>query len=228
VIIRAVLCPSTPLLARELSGREPVLPELRDACAAAAGRLVKGDCEVVAVVGAGPATKAWDPDSRLDLPAYAPAPGTAAGTPEVPLALGLGALLLDDAGYRGARLLQAVAEEEPPAACRALGRKLADEARRTGLLVIGDGSNRRGPSAPGHFDERAAPFDAAVERAVRAGDMADLAALDPVLARDLVATGRAAWQVLAGAFEGTHPQAEVLYSGDPFGVAYLVAALEPV
>ena len=43
-----------------------------------------------------------------------------------------------------------------------------------------------------------------------------------------MATGRAAWQVLAGALEGcTSLAAEVPYAGDPFGVAYLVATLRP-
>ena len=252
MIARAVLCPSPPLLARELSGRAPVLPELRDACAAAVARLVKADSEVVAVAGAGDVTAAWDPDSRLDLSAYAPSavqpPGTPGtpGTPALPLALGLGAMLLDNAGYAGPRLLQAVAEAEPPESCLRLGEALAAAAPRVGLLVVGDGSARRAPSAPGHFDERAAPFDAEVARAISSGDMAALAAVEPALARDLMATGRAAWQVLAGALgpgPGTAPgtglgaglgagpraaaEAEILYADDPFGVAYLVAVFEP-
>ena len=78
------------------------------------------------------------------------------------------------------------------------------------------------------FDERAAAFDAAAERAVRAGDTRALLDLDPGLARDLMATGRPAWQVLAGALEGcTSLSVQVPYAGDPFGVAYLVATLRP-
>jgi hypothetical protein len=43
-----------------------------------------------------------------------------------------------------------------------------------------------------------------------------------------MATGRPAWQVLAGALEGMAGLAvEVQYAGDPFGVAYLVATLRP-
>jgi hypothetical protein len=234
VITRAVLCPSPPLLARDLSGRAVVLPELRDACAAAVARLVKADSQTVIVVGAGAVTATWDPDDRLDVAAYGPAPGVSGGTPGLPLALGIGALLLDGAGYTGPRLLQAVGESEPPRECVRLGASLADAAARVALLVVGDGSARRGPAAPGHFDERAAPFDAAVGQAVSDGDMAALAALDPALAGELMVTGRAPWQVLAGAFAGTpdggvdgaRPSAEILYADDPFGVAYLVAVLE--
>jgi len=114
------------------------------------------------------------------------------------------------------------------AGCRKLGADLAGRDARTALLVIGDGSARRGPRAPGHFDERAAAFDAAVERAVRAGDTGALRDLDPALARELMATGRPAWQVLAGALETAAPvSVAVRYAGDPFGVAYLVATLRP-
>ena len=72
---------------------------------------------------------------------------------------------------------------------------------------MGDGSARRSASAPGYLDERAAPFDAAVEQAVRDGDLPALAALDPDLARDLLAAGRPAWQVLAGALPAAAPDA---------------------
>ncbi len=61
---------------------------------------------------------------------------------------------------------------------------------------------------------------------MRAGDLAALLAIDPVLARELMATGRPAWQVLAGALAGTGRGCEIRYAGDPFGVAYLVASLD--
>ncbi len=225
MIVSAALCPSPPLLARELTGSAEVLPELRDACAAAVRHLLAAAPDVVAVVGAGPDTASRDPGDRLDLSAYAPPVSGAHGKPGLPLALGIGALLLDQAGYAGPRLVQAVDEAAPPAAGLRLGRALAGAAARVALLAVGDGSTRRGPAAPGYLDERAVPFDDEVERAVRDGDMAALAGLDPDLARDLMATGRAAWQVLAGAFAGARPATEISYAADPFGVAYLVATL---
>ena len=81
-------------------------------------------------------------------------------------------------------------------------------------------------SAPGYLDERAVPFDDAVERAVRDGDLAALAALDSGLARELMVTGRPTWQVLAGAWGPDKPAAEILYADAPFGVAYVVARFE--
>jgi hypothetical protein len=143
----------------------------------------------------------------------------------LPLPLGLGARLLDEAGYLGPRLLQSVSLDEPGPACLRLGADLGRLAGRTALLVMADGSARRGVRAPGHLDPRAAPFDAALEQALRDGAPGALRALDETLARDLLAQARPAWQVLAGAMPERVPAAEVLYRDDPFGVFYLVAWL---
>jgi hypothetical protein len=238
VIIAAALCPAPPLLARELTGADPVLPELRTACLDATAALLAASPDLVAVVGVAAQTRHWDSRRRLDLGPYAPAlrsapigTGEADGDPEgrapIPLPLGLGGRLLDQAGYRASRALHSVSDQASAWDCAALGAQLATAAGRVALLVMADGSARRGVKAPGHLDERSAPFDEAVERAVRAGDMARLLALDADLARELMATGRPAWQVLAGALAGRQPTCDILYSGDPFGVAYLVASLTP-
>ena len=145
----------------------------------------------------------------------------------VPLALGLGAGLLDAAGYAGRRVLQAVSDDAGPDQCAHIGADLTAGEQRTGLLVMADGSACRTLKAPGYLDERAAPFDDSVERALRSGDWPALLALDVALARELMATGRPAWQVLAGAMNGQRPAASIRYTGDPFGVAYLVAVLQP-
>jgi len=224
VIVAAALCPSPPLLATKLTGRADILPDLRTACTAATRHLLAATPDVIAVVGAAQETATWNPDGRLDLSAYAPLAG-GHGKPGLPLALGIGALLLDEAGYAGPRILHAIDESASPADCLRLGRDLAAAAPRVALLAVGDGSTRRGPAAPGYLDERAIPFDDAVQQAVRVGDMVALGGLDPDLARDLMATGRAAWQVLAGAFTGARPATEITYAADPFGVAYLVATL---
>ena len=249
MITAAALCPSPPLLARGVTGRDPVVPELRQACAEAVRRLVRCEPDVIAVVGPAPVTARWPAGRRLDLSAFAPqaasagmtGPAGAAGAPgasgppapdqprppgdhaPLPLALGLGTRLLDQAGYAGSRALEAVGYDEPTAGCAAIGEQIAASGGRVGLLIMADGSARRGPRAPGYLDERAAAFDAAVENAVRNGDLDALLDIDPALARQLLAAGRPAWQVLAGAVHGQPSAAEILYSGDPFGVAYLVA-----
>jgi hypothetical protein len=225
-----------------MTGRAAVVPDLTRACADAVARLLGGGPDTggpgtVAVVAGGPATRTWDPGSRLDLAAYGPGlPSASSASPGksgagLPLGLGIGAMLLDEAGYTGPRLLQAVAEDAPASECLDLGAALAGTVLAdtgpadTALLVVGDGTARRTPKAPGHFDERAAGFDAVAERALRSGDLAALAGLDPLLAGELMATGRAAWQVLAGALPSA--RGEILYADAPFGVFYLVAALDP-
>jgi hypothetical protein len=257
MIVAAAICPSPPLLATELTGQADILPELRTASAAAVARLLAAAPEVVAVVGPAETTAPWDPAGQLSLAAFAPAlrqgapqadnskkrdGGSPVAAPSLPLALGIGARLLDEAGYTGQRTLHGIAEDEPAATCLDLGRQLAASAPRVALLAVGDGTARRSASAPGYLDERAAPFDEAVERAVRDGDLPAIAALDPVLAAALLAVGRPAWQALAGALSAArrpadpHPadegasqplRTEVLYSDAPLGVAYLVATLIP-
>ena len=224
MIVRAALCPSPPLLAPGVTGQDVPLPELRDACAAAVAWLLAADLETVAVIGPATATATWPPDSVPDLSMHAPA--VYPGPSTLPLALAIGARLLDAAGYSGPRILASVAESASPDASLELGRDLAAAAPRVALLVMGDGTARRSTAAPGYLDDRAEPFDAAVEQAFRDGDLSALAALDPDLARDLLASGRPAWQALAGALS-PGPRTEVLYSAAPFGVAYLVATLAP-
>ena len=228
MIVRAALCPSPPLLATGVTGQDALLPELREACAAAVGWLLAAAPDVVTVIGPSAATASWPPDSVPDLRIHAPA--AYPGPSPLPLALAIGAQLLDAVGYEGPRILQSVAESASPAACLELGRDLAADAPRIALLALGDGSARRSVAAPGYLDDRAEPFDASVELAFRDGDLSALTALDPDLARDLLASGRPAWQALAGALGASpaaaHPETEVLYSEAPFGVAYLVATLQ--
>ncbi len=105
-----------------------------------------------------------------------------------------------------------------------LGQGLAGLADRVGLLVMGDGSACRSLKAPGYLDERAEGYDAALARALGTADTAALAALDPGLAAELKAEGRAPWQVLAGAAEGAGLTARLGYQDAPYGVGYLVAS----
>jgi hypothetical protein len=243
VIVSAAICPSPPLLIRELTGQAGLtgdggpVPELRDACAAALAALLAAEPDLVVVTGPAELTADFGQHGRLNLGAYAPALSSAGDEPVLPLSLGIGARLLDEAGYAGPRSFRGIAVSAPPEACLRLGRQIAASApscpdQRVALLAVGDGSARRSVSAPGYLDERAAPFDETVERAVRDGEPAALAALDPDLAADLMADGRAAWQVLAGALTAEGATAgglrgDVLYAQAPLGVGYLVAVLTP-
>jgi hypothetical protein len=240
VITAAALCPAPPLLARELTGADPVVPELRQACLDAAAGLLQSDPDMIAVVGTGEQTRAFGTRGQLDLAAYAPAlalgrldgsaldgSGLDRDPLPLPLPLGLGCRLLDQAGYSGQLALHTVSDRASAADCAAVGASLAETMARVALLVMADGSARRGLKAPGYLDERSFPFDTQVTEAIQAGDMAALLTLDADLARDLMATGRPAWQVLAGAMGERRPASVIRYCDDPFGVAYLVATLSP-
>src|SRR5258706_727024 len=247
MIVAAAVCRSPPLLIPELTGAKQVATELRRACHASVAELTAAAPEVIALVGAAERSRTWNGAATFDLARYAPgmssraapllgsgaAPRLSAGAGQgpdpgpagLPSALGVGNWLLDQAGCQVIRVLQSVAQDEAPARCADIGARLAASRGRVALLVMADGSARRGLKAPGYLDGRSTGFDAEVERAVRTGRLEALLSADPALAHELMATGRPAWQVLAGALRGRKVSSEVRYRDDPFGVAYLVASL---
>lgn len=230
MITGAALCAGPPLLAPELSGADPAAAELRAASRRAVAELVASAPELIAVVGTAERGTTWPPSARLDLGRFGgPRTVSPSASPAslAPLSVGLGAMLLDDVGYAGPRLLRSVGAEDGRPACQAIGVELAGAVDRVGLLVVADGSARRTLKAPGYFDERAESYDDAVRRAVASGDLTALAGLDPALARELMAPGWPALQVLAAAFGSVRPQSTVHYAQAPHGVGYLVATLFP-
>lgn len=225
MLVAAALCPAPPLLARELTGADPVVPELRLACLEAARGLLDSRPDLVVVTGAGQQTRRWDPAGRLSLTEFAPAIRQSGAAPGLPCSVGLGAMLLDQAEYADPRVLQSVAWDTAAAGCAALGERLAGLRPRVAMLVMADGTARRTLKAPGYLDERAAPFDESVTRMLGGPDLTALLGLDAALAAELMATGRPAWQVLAGAASGLRSACDIRYRDDPFGVYYLAAAM---
>jgi hypothetical protein len=236
MIIAVAVCPSPPLLIPELTGAQQVARELRSACLLAVAELTDASPDVIAVVGASERTRTWNGAATLDVASYAPgvpgartnsgaSQGPDLGPASLPSALGVGTWLLGQAGWQASRILRSVAHGEPPGGCAHIGATLAALPGRVAMLVMADGSARRGLKAPGYFDGRSTGFDAETERAVRTGDLGALLSADPALAHELMATGRPAWQVLAGALQGRKVSSEIRYRDDPFGVAYLVASL---
>jgi hypothetical protein len=209
VIVGVLSCPQPPLLLPGITGRPVAEVEaLRAACLAAVGELLAGDAERIVVVGG------WTVRDRA--------------ADRAPLSIEVGRLLLSEAGCSLPVEELVVAEDTGTEDCLRYGRDAAGRAgTATGLLVMADGSACRSLKAPGYLDERAAPFDARVEAALREGDAAGLAALEAGLAAELLVAGRAAWQVLAGATEGRRFDARLSYSADPFGVWYPVCGWLP-
>ncbi|WEV24995.1 class III extradiol dioxygenase subunit B-like domain-containing protein [Streptomyces sp. 71268] len=143
---------------------------------------------------------------------------------ELPSSLAIAAWLLERARWSAAPVEGlGLAETLAVDRCTALGRELARSADRVALLISGDGSARRTLKAPGYLDERAAACDAEVARALGTADTTALSELDPHLAQDLLMSGRACWQVLAGAGDGAGLRGALLYDEAPYGVGYFVA-----
>lgn len=234
MLVAAAVCPCPPLLVPEVAaGAAPELATARDACADALGVLAAARPDLLVVVG--PADKSGRGSHAagtrgsfrgfgVDLDVHlGEGPGTAER--QLPPSLAVAARLLQSTDWSDAPV-EGLGVGEPLEAerCIQVGREIAAQAERVALLVMGDASACRSLKAPGYLDERAAPFDAAVARALGAADVAALQALDTELALELKASGRAPWQVLAGAAEGAGLGGSLLYDEAPYGVGYVVAA----
>lgn len=165
--------------------------------------------------GPGPATRAvLGRDVRPNRPVL----------PVLPLSLTIGRWLVHRAGpvpAPGELRLHAVAESAPAAECLAAGARLAALAPRVALLVMGDGPARRARGVPGAPDPETDQYDAGLAAAFAGADARALATLDPDHSAALIVSGRAPWQVLAGAAADGSFRGEVTYAGAPFEVSYL-------
>jgi hypothetical protein len=222
-VVAAAVCPHPPLLVPEVaSGAASDLDELRAACLAAIDGLATADR--VLVVGSAATDATYDGRTGGSFGPYgAPSVRIGSGDAVLPLSLAMGGWLLDQSkAARVSRTYRAVPVGAPPADCVQLGKELAGGNDRLALLVMGDGAPRRSEHSPVHLHPRAEIFDSTVAQAFAAADADVLAALDPDLATELQAAGRAPWQVLAGALGELH--GELLYDAAPYGVGYFVAA----
>ncbi|WP_455356599.1 class III extradiol dioxygenase subunit B-like domain-containing protein [Streptomyces sp. SYSU K217416] len=235
MLVAAAVCPCPPLLVPEVAaGAAPELDAARAACSDALGVLAASRPDRLIVVGPaeqegrGPYSQgATGSFHGFGVEVRARLGTAAAGTPERPLppSLAVAAWLLEHAHW-SASPVEGLGVGEPLTTerCLQVGRDLAAQAERVALLVMGDGSACRTVKAPGYLDERAVGFDAEAARALADADVAALASIDAHLAYELKAAGRAPWQVLAGAAEGTALGGQLLYEEAPYGVAYFVAA----
>ncbi|MFF5366701.1 class III extradiol dioxygenase subunit B-like domain-containing protein [Streptomyces sp. NPDC013187] len=235
MLVAAAVCPCPPLLVPEVAaGAAPELDAARAACTDALGVLAAarpGRLVVVGPVGgAGPETYPAGAAGSfrgfgVDLDVRLGAAEGADTEARLPYSLGVAAWLLERTGWSDAPVEGCgVGESCPTERCVRFGRELAARDERVALLVMGDASACRTLKAPGYLDERAAPFDAQVARALGAADLAALTALDSGPAHELKVSGRAPWQVLAGAAEGADLGGSLLYEDAPYGVGYVVAA----
>jgi hypothetical protein len=207
-VTRVVLVPGVLALLPEYAGIEDPVAELRAACLAAVGWLVEAGTVTVLADDQGrrvgeslvaEAERAAGVSRLRRQGAFAPQPPEAgvsrhgrqgAFAPQPP-----------EAGVSRHRRQGAFAPQPPEA-----------------YLVVGNGSACRTEKAPGHFDDRAAAFDADLARWLRTPSET-LAGLDRELAREL-------WASVDGIVEmGALPDLsleQVDYDDDPYGVQYWV------
>lgn len=229
MFVSAAVCPQPPLLLPQVAQRPAhELDRLRTACTTAVTTMLEAGTDVVICVGEGPQLGRYDESAGGTLREYGVEVRAGGETLELPLALTLGAWLLDHAVWRHPRRYFAIPREATPDECLAMGEKIAGADVRVGVLAMGDGSARRSTTAPGYLDERAEPFDAQVARALAEPDLAWLAeGLPPLACAELWVAGRQAWQFLAGAASqappDTHLEARMHYDAGPYGVGYFVA-----
>ncbi|CAN5400178.1 class III extradiol dioxygenase subunit B-like domain-containing protein [soil metagenome] len=212
MIVAAAVCPQPPLLIPAVAqGAAGDLAEVREACMRAITAVLSCDLDLVAIVGSGPTPGMWDESSGGSLAAYGTDVRAGGRTDDLPLSLTIGAWLLDQAGWSGAR------------SYLVLPGNLDFVSGRVGLLVMADGTAKRSTAAPGYFDERAEGFDTYVATALSAGDTDALHSLDEALAIELWSSGVPALKALGHLTKGASLDATMHYDAAPLGVCYWVA-----
>lgn len=232
MLVAAAVCPCPPLLVPDVAaGAAHEMDGARAACYDAVGVLAAARPDRLIVVGpAEPSGRgAFPSGSRGSFRGFGVGLEVTlgrgdGGDRELPPSLSVAAWLLERTKWSAAPVEGlGVGEPLAPQRCEAVGREITGDGERVALLVMGDGSACRTLKAPGYFDKRAEAFDAAAARALGSADIAGLAALDAELALELQASGRACWQLLAGAGEKAGLRGQLLYDSAPYGVGYLVA-----
>lgn len=207
----AVVVPSSPLMISSVGAADP-LGDVR-ALAVDAVSWLTSTCSSVVVLSA-PADPA----------------NVARGVP-TPLGERVARSLLSAAGFSGEvsfgwsnspRVSEQGADSRWSSSPRYEGGQSRPLPTETGVLVVGDGSARRGEKAPGHLDERAFAFDESIEKALGDCDGTALRSLDTGLGAELLAAGTPAFIELGGLPDADRHTAVVDYADDPLGVQYWI------
>lgn len=237
VLVAAAFVPSAPVLVPELSGPgvAEILP-IRDAAHAVCDQLAAQASRWV-VVGIG--------DPAVPVAARGTFVGFGAGLeveidpqtpgdpdPSMPTSVLLAGWLVGAIDPRP-QLTVTLVDAQTSAADsaelgRVLGAALASTDEPIGLLVVADGATTLGPKAPGGEQAGAAALQTVIDNALGSADLAALAALDEQACTALGVSGRAVWQLVAGAVAGAGVDraaldGRLLVAAAPFGVGYVVA-----
>jgi hypothetical protein len=145
----------------------------------------------------------------------------------LPLSLTVGYWLLMSSKIAGIIVadieFQAISFDASPQQCAEVGQDLAGRAKKVAMLVMAEGSTCMGATARTCWADQAKQCDAKVLRALEHADVDALSRLNAAEFR-ATATGRAAWQVLAGA-AGGHPfQGRIHLGTEESDLGYFVAS----
>ncbi|MET8424134.1 hypothetical protein [Nocardia sp. NPDC004860] len=148
------------------------------------------------------------------------------GALPLPLSLSVGLWLATAHGPHGMFIkrlaYQSVSFDASPRECVALGKDLAAQDANVAMLVVGDAApSEQLPTDPVN---RGVVYNNALARAFACVDTATLSQLDPVESRTLKATGRASWQVLAGAAEGQEFEGQLISDSASHTAGLVVAS----
>lgn len=239
MLVAAAVLPHPPLLVPEVAaGAADELAGLRAACRKAIDTVLVSDLQRLLVVGGGASRSTFGPGARGSLagfgvPVEVCVPGASpAGGRVLPLSATVGCWLLGDHQPRCPVAVEVVAAGTPPQDAAAAGVELSGSAERVGLLAMGDGSAALTAKAPGYVVDGAGEWQQAIDRALGTADVDAVAALSTEDDDRYSASGRAVWQVLAGAARGGGRRGRtwrgtLLAAEAPYGVGYTVATWQP-
>jgi hypothetical protein len=224
-LVAAALVPSAPLLLPEVTGPDAGdLAGLRESVAAAVAGLLTGGGghrpqRVVVAARA-------EEGALAGMGAPVPGPDGPDGVVAPGWAHELGRILLTRAGFTGEVEDLVIAgpgprdDETTGGEADTTAERLHQADERTALLVLADGAATRGPRAPAGEDPRGDEVDAGIAAALVTGEAP---AVDPVLAQALQVRGLPGFAVATAATRGAGLSWDVLYTGAPAGVGYVVA-----
>jgi hypothetical protein len=211
-VVAVGFVPSTPLLIPDLAGPIPGEPDhIRAAAREVVAAILSCQPDRVVVVGACQNPDLDDADSTWDFSGFGLPPRRRREGQPLPWQLGLGAWLLDDHGWAGARKYVGA-----PSVAADLG------SGRTAFLAVGDGSVHFAEQLPDNDEAEREAFDAGVARAVADGEVALLAKLAAMTSDAIGASGPTVWHYIGTAVRDARiSTSRLVYDAAPFGVHYV-------
>jgi len=238
VLVAAAVLPHPPLMIPEVAaGAADELEAVRTACLDALKPVMAANCDVVVLGVADPVhdvRETFAPGATgsmagfgVEVRAHLPSKGGKDQTdPRLPLSLTVGAWLMSRFDEWERVRATSLPSELTTSEAAELGREIGASADRVAIVAMADGSSTLSLKAPGYLADGAEDWQRTVTHAIASVDHEALAAVTAEDASRFGASGRAAWQVLAGAASASGGQwrGELLAAEAPYGVGYVVAS----